>query len=300
MSKDTSKIIFGLIAVAIVGVVFTLFHSSAGTQSAQVVSVTPGGNAAPAHVIPVTLPPPPPVSPPPPPTGNARVKRVGADLSTASAPAGTQAWVDTSTPQSANPADFLNLTLGIHTVFATDAPGYTESVGLCSYPIGGAECSVTIFPVTPNCDGTSCNTLVTVSANNVTKVVYRYLSSTQPPPPPVSPPPPSTGNARIKRVGSDLTVNTAPAGTQAWVDALPHQSANPADFINLPIGSHTAFTTFVAGYTVGVGICSYPIGGTECSVPTFSTTNLTCNTSSCFVPITVASGNVTKIVYRYR
>jgi hypothetical protein len=110
----------------------------------------------------------------PPPMGNIEIKRVGSDLSVSSAPS-TNATVDSLPLSSANPATFSSLNVGTHITYATDAAGYTESVGLCSFPIGGAECSVTTFPTAPTCSAGMCSITTSVSQNMVTKVVFQYL-----------------------------------------------------------------------------------------------------------------------------
>ena len=109
--------------------------------------------------------------------GSIRSKRVGLDDTTATAPV-TITWIDALAPVSTNPADFASITTGSHTVSATDVSGYAETAGICTYPIGGTECTLSTFPIIPACSGASCSVPVAVSQNVVTKVVVKYLVTT--------------------------------------------------------------------------------------------------------------------------
>ncbi len=123
-------------------------------------------------------------APAPPESGEVLVKRVGSDLSSGTAPPGTTGWVDALPPQAANPASFSNLPVGSHAAYATDVANYLEEAGGCSYAIGDAECSVTAFPLIPVCDGSGCSVQVSVTADAVAKVVFKYTSQAVGPTPP--------------------------------------------------------------------------------------------------------------------
>lgn len=105
------------------------------------------------------------------------------------------------------------------------------------------------------------------------------------------------GNIRIKRVGSDLTVGTAPA-TQAWVDGESARAENPTEFINASVGSHLVYATDVSGYAESAGTCSYAVGTSECVVASFTIPPI-CDGSSCYVTASVLNGKVTKVVFKY-
>ncbi|MDP3956453.1 MAG: hypothetical protein Q8P97_00470 [bacterium] len=110
-------------------------------------------------------------------SGDVKIKRVDETLNIIG---GTQAWVDSLSPLSANPADFMLLTTGSHTAVATDLAGFTESAGTCTYPRSGMECTVSSFTTTPSCNGSSCSVPASVSGDIVTKVVFRYTPGVPP------------------------------------------------------------------------------------------------------------------------
>jgi len=110
--------------------------------------------------------------------GNVSIRRVGIAGTISSAPGGTSAFVDSLTSQSANPANFTNISAGSHTAFASDKAGFTETAGICNFPIGSAECAVSGFPLTPTCAGSFCSVPITVLENQVTKVVFKYVAVT--------------------------------------------------------------------------------------------------------------------------
>ncbi len=227
-------------------------------------------------------------------SGDMELKRVGSDLTTGTAPGTTLGRVDALPSSSSNPAFFTNLTIGSHTVFTTDASGYNEFVGTCTYVRNAAECSVpaTSFATSTGCDGNFCSLATSTLPNLVTKVVFQYLKIASAP---------STGDIRIKRVGSDDTAGTAPAGTLAKVDALTAVSTNPTtSFTGLTLGAHTAYATDVTGFTEMVGTCSYARSAAECAVPDANfATSTGCAAGYCpFVTSTVAD-TVTKVVYKY-
>lgn len=108
-----------------------------------------------------------------------------------------------------------------------------------------------------------------------------------------------TGYVRVARVGENEMTAGAPAGTQARVDTGTPSSTNPNTFSNISAGSHTAYATNVVGHTESAGICTYPSAGAECTVTSFNLTP-TCSGTDCSVPITVTSGNTTKVAFRYQ
>lgn len=113
-------------------------------------------------------------------TGDIKVKRVGPDLLTTSAPS-TEAYVDAISSRSFNnPTSFDDLVVAVlRGVYVTDVSGYDEVYGTCNYPRGIQECSPPTINTTPICDGTWCTlpSATTVSANTVTKVVVKYTQS---------------------------------------------------------------------------------------------------------------------------
>lgn len=113
-------------------------------------------------------------------TGTIEIKRVGpGDTANVNdVPSGTKAWIDNLTSQiSANPAFFPTKPTGSHIAYATDVSGYTKTAGICTFPIGGTECQVTDFSIQPSCNGTGCNVPISVTSNQVSKVVFKYVST---------------------------------------------------------------------------------------------------------------------------
>jgi hypothetical protein len=242
--------------------------------------------------------------------GYVYIKRVGADLYASSAPAGTDAALDTSAFTSANPASFTVSTTTQRTAYAKYAQGFRVTAGTCTYVQGGPECSVTSFN-NATCDTntglcsypvsvTYCTSACTVGdqIKNATKVVFKYDAS-------------ESFDIKVKRVGGDLYTASAPVGTYVSVDTGTSTAVNPATFNSLPAVSHSVYGTYLPqSYVLSVGECQYPRLGTECSVTTFSPVDsggyygggATCdeNTGLCkYIPTNVTSSYVTKVVWKY-
>ncbi len=232
------------------------------------------------------------------------VRSVGVDLSTNSSPTSVGFRVDTSAQSTSNPSTFSGLSVGAHTSYATYVPGYTISVGSCSYVTGGTECAVVNFAAA-TCDANFniCSESVTTVANNTTKVVWAYTSGTNS----------SPNNMHIYRIGSDQTTATAPAGAQVRLGLVgSFSSSNPATYSTTTGLSMPIQATYVPGYNLHYSYCSYVNGAAECFDPaisfnSFSTTTSGeasgyCNvvTNICTQNITSASaGEIKKIFFRY-
>ena len=121
----------------------------------------------------------------PPANGSVLISRVnssGALLFSPATKANVDASVVSSSAKTPNPASWAGVNAGGHGAHASDLSGYTETVGTCTYPIGGSECSVTNFSTPGSCSSGDCNTGITVQSNTVTKVVYKYTGVSVPPP----------------------------------------------------------------------------------------------------------------------
>lgn len=231
-------------------------------------------------------------------TGDIRIKVVGSDLLTSSAPNGIFVRPDAYQNSSANPALFANVILGNHDAYATYLAGYSPVAGMCTYPRGGVECTVTSF------SGTTCDANVGycklasiyVQEDTVTKVVFKYDEA-------------GSGDVRVKRVGPDLLASSAPAA-QVKVDSQNYTSTNPVTFTNISTqGGHTAYATFAVDKNVSVGTCTYNRGESECGVSSFSEIFSSSNTNTqqycdrnslvCYWPVTVNNADVTKVVFKY-
>jgi hypothetical protein len=163
--------------------------------------------------------------------GAIMVKRVTETLSTL---AGTRSAVDsTDLVSSTNPQYWGQAySAGTHTVYVTDLSDYDESVGVCSYNIGSPECLVNhdylYSSASVTCGNGVCSAPVSVSANKVTKVVFRYirkiiLTPTTPtipttPQTPVTPvvPPTSVVMPTATISVSPSTVTTGQTATVSW------------------------------------------------------------------------------------
>jgi hypothetical protein len=163
--------------------------------------------------------------PPPPATGSVQIKRVGNDLTTSSAPSGTQAWLSFAAATFDNPALFQGVAVGSHVAYMTDIPGMSESFGTCSFTTGSSECAVVDFSGVPSCIGTSCSVSVIASSNTTTKVAVKYAASTATPPPPPNPPPPPAGPSNsAPPPPSNTGGSPAPSVTSLCSNGIP--SAN--------------------------------------------------------------------------
>ena len=225
------------------------------------------------------------------PTGAIKIKRVDKNLDPIS---GTVAEVIGLGTETANEVDdsktkFVNVPTGSYTVRVTDLPGQTERYGTCTVALAATGCIVSDYFSVPVCDGTWCTASpLSVSANMITKVVFKYEPA----------PPTAVGTVKIKRVGLDLTVNTAPA-TTAWIDSGTPSTANVLNLPNTSVGAYTAYASAVSGYTVTAGICNRALanpGG--CSLTSFPLTP-TCDSARCSIPVTVSKDQLTKVVFLY-
>lgn len=108
-----------------------------------------------------------------------------------------------------------------------------------------------------------------------------------------------TGNVMIERHGEHVTAGreTAPYATTK-VNSGTAVATNPNVVTSLAAGSHTATASDVNGLVEMAGTCTYPTGGTECTVTSFGLTP-TCASGSCSVPVSVTDGQVTKVAFKY-
>ena len=111
----------------------------------------------------------------------------------------------------------------------------------------------------------------------------------------------STGRGliKMKRVGSDHTAPSAPP-TFAWTSRnTAPVSANPANYQNMPAGTHTVYATNVGGYEVRAGICTRSLADPSgCTVPSFPLTPV-CTEANCGLVVVVRDNELTKVVFQY-
>jgi|GEM_PF-890409 len=228
-------------------------------------------------------------------TGSVKIKLVGTDLDTGSAPASVTSKIDSSIASISNPNDVSGVSTGSRVVYGTDAVGYTETFATCSYPQGSTECTLATpasYTTTGlTCAAGFCGVNVFVSANTVTRVVFKYDAVVV-----------ATGDALIKLVGNDLVTRTAPPGVQSKVDSSSLTTTNPITVSALSTGSHTVSFTDSPTYSESYATCTFARGDTECLLDLdtqYVTTGMTCAAGLCAVPITISATTVTKVVGRY-
>ena len=108
------------------------------------------------------------------------------------------------------------------------------------------------------------------------------------------------GKVQIERVGASVA-------TKANVDSLISESCaegsvcsdNPSLFSGVDPSGHGAHASNLSGYNETVATCTYPVGGSECSVTTFSDPTIGCTSDDCGQAIMVTEGQVTKVVFKY-
>ncbi|RJQ36675.1 hypothetical protein C4552_02155 [Candidatus Parcubacteria bacterium] len=123
-------------------------------------------------------------------TGTVLIKRVGADDTVKTAPAGTAGWIGSLAANADNSAKLKDTATGAHIAFATDAKEYVERAGICTFRSNSKECRISVFPITPSCDGAACSVPIQVKKDETTKVVFKYFAANSiPPPPPPAPAP---------------------------------------------------------------------------------------------------------------
>jgi hypothetical protein len=103
--------------------------------------------------------------------------------------------------------------------------------------------------------------------------------------------------------------------TTVRVDSLTTSTDQPADYVGLTAGSHAVKTTDLPGLTEKVAMCSYPDGGTECTINNsdydYVDTSCppgescggavvpTCDGTWCSINASVAYNTVTKVSFKY-
>ncbi len=224
------------------------------------------------------------------------------DQSGANFMARTQAKIDANaqTLSIAHPASFTDITMGSHTAYATDLPGYDEYATKCvdSLPVAGytpslcTPASDSYSKTNVTCAGGFCSVPVTANRGQNSKVFFKYVPTNVATTP-------LTGTVRIKRVDSTLNIIS---GTEAKVDSiLPMRSTNPAEYISVSTGSQIAYATDLLGYDEYAAQCSYATGAAECTPNATAYSKLSCSTYTqlCSVPVTVTSNKVSMVVFKY-
>lgn len=109
----------------------------------------------------------------------------------------------------------------------------------------------------------------------------------------------TTESVQVRRATE--TGALATFSTRANIDGAPtgtgSSAVNPAWFASVTSGTHTAKATFVSGYTVTAGYCTYLNDTTACTVTSFA--SVTCTATECPKTFSVPSGYTAKVEFRY-
>ncbi|MEK7609595.1 MAG: DUF4082 domain-containing protein [Patescibacteria group bacterium] len=243
------------------------------------------------------------IIPPPASTGSIMTKLVGTDLTVAMAPAGVVSKIDAGATTAVNPATFPSLTVANHTVSATDAIGYTESYATCTYPEGGTECTVTSLPsyttVGLTCASSFCSVSVPVTANTVTKTIFKYDAVVANIPPTVSISSPVNGATFT--APASITINATASDSDGTISSvafyngatlLGTDTTSPYSYSWTGVGAGTYSLTARATDNSGAVTTSGAVGVTVGSVVTYAITASTgANGSISPTSATVTSGS---------
>ena len=230
------------------------------------------------------------------PTGSIRTVRVDENFSTlpSALNPNTTSWgIDGTVISTVNPETRTNISLGNHTIFVTDLPGYTEQWNTCDYAEGATECRMTDVSQYQTagltCSQGFCSVNEPVAANRVRKVAFRYVRDVGP----------ILGQVLNARLDNNLAL-MMPFGRTSWgLDGIPTSAANPAHDTDISIGGHSANVTNLPNFVERVGSSTYPVGGVECPITSYSTTGVTCTTTVCSANVVVLGNTVTKVFFTY-
>jgi hypothetical protein len=116
----------------------------------------------------------------------------------------------------------------------------------------------------------------------------------------------ATGGLLIKKVGSDLTVLTAPANYVAYDGGLRATQSALVTLLGITPGRHIVETNPDTIYQISYATCQYQIGSRPCTVTNLSQYKLIATTTDIgpvngynSIPVEVKPGLMTKVVFRY-
>ncbi len=222
--------------------------------------------------------------------GRISVKHVGIG-SLEIPPSGVKAKLDSGSNKSGNIADFGSVAEGSHVVQIRDISGYAERVASCSFRNGDTRCSVSVYPFSPLCDGKTCLIPIQVFGGASTRIVVLYT--------PMVPGTEQPEILSVTHVGEDMTTESAPRRVEAQLDGQgKYMRSNPSAFSSVDPGVHTVRVIDIPRFTESVGTCSFPSGGTPCSVSQF-TTPVRCTGLICSFNVTTASDSTVRIAVKY-
>ncbi len=112
-----------------------------------------------------------------------------------------------------------------------------------------------------------------------------------------------TGDVRIFRVDQNLALLGPATTTLARITISSTTPNNPANFLNVPLASTTAYATDLPGMLESYATCTYPRGGVECQIietsSAFTTVGMFRSNGFVFTHIPVIANTVTKVVFKY-
>jgi hypothetical protein len=113
--------------------------------------------------------------------------------------------------------------------------------------------------------------------------------------------PTQAGSLQIKRVGTDLTVFTAPVGRISY-DEIQPISVPQYIFTELRPGHYAVKSSVAYPYKVSMAMCQYRVGEIPCRITDVAKyKSLTATSTDGFysVDAAIASGTITKVVFKY-
>lgn len=114
----------------------------------------------------------------------------------------------------------------------------------------------------------------------------------------------ASGSVKVVLVGQDNTISSAPAGAMSGINSEPNSPDNPNLLDVFAGSSNTTFASYLSGYDVSAGYCSYASGESECSIFSSGTfgfnQSVSCDASKCGIgAVNVSAGSVLKVAYKY-
>jgi hypothetical protein len=110
------------------------------------------------------------------------------------------------------------------------------------------------------------------------------------------------GDVRIFRVDQNLALLSPATTTLARILTSTTTPINPANFLNVPLASTTAYATDLPGMSESYAICTYPRGGVECQIASstsFTTSGIFSSNGFVYTNVPVVANTVTKVVFKY-
>ncbi len=191
-------------------------------------------------------------------------------------------------PTKDNPAVFRRLNPSTYQVFVSNPNQEFVQVAQCAYSIDAdtrRNCQLPPFKAANCPEPAYCKEFVKVKSREGVRLVFRFTPPSKLP----------AGNIRVRRIGEDDTLASAPPGTRARVDSSPTIEANPARFRKIFTGWHEVSVNPLEGYAVKVKGCSIITPGeTQCFF-----FPVDCGSGACSKLIFLKPGEIATVVFKY-